>query len=255
MPYAKRSKKSYKKRSKKYKGYGRKKYTKKYPKGMGKPSNPVVFPQCMYRTFTYSTDPQFLAQTTTQVPANYLMAGNDMYDPDPAIGGHQPKWYDTLLGAPDGGSNAPYSRYQVNASKITVTIWQDPKLTGTSGSVDGIATLIPVIGGGSQNLPQNFISMRESQNVRLKYIGNANSSRPLVLKHFAKTKMLWQCKSINDNQDFSGAYNGSPNNKFTWALQICNVNSGTGTNLFSCWYTIKVKYYAKLWFLNTPPTS
>lgn len=240
-------------RFKKSRKYKNRKYGKKYPKGMGRPTNPAVFPQSMYKTFTYVTDPALLAQTVTAVPQNYLMNGNNMYDPDPSIGGHQPRWYDTFLGAPN--TVAPYGRYQVNASKITVTIWQDPKLTGTNGSVDGIATLIPVIGNGGDNVPANFTEMREVQNVRSKYIGNANSSRPLVLKHFAKTKMLWQCKSINDNQDFSGAYNGAPNNKWTWAFQICNVNSGTGTNLFSCWYTIKVKYYVKLWYLNTPAQS
>lgn len=232
----------------------RKKYSKKYPKGMARPSNSAVFPQCMYKTFVYVTDPAKLEQTATGTPKTVFMNGNDMYDPDPAIGGNQPRWYDTFLGAPQ--TNAPYGRYQVNASKITVTIWQDPKLTGTTGSVDGICTLMPAAAGTSSGLfPTNFTQMREAQNVRIKYVGNANSSKPLTLKHFAKTKALWQCKSINDNTDFSGAFNTSPNNKFTWAFQICNVNSGAGIDLFSCWYSIKVKYYAKLWLLNTPGQS
>lgn len=230
----------------------RKKYGKKYRKSNSRGiarSLGVVFPQQMYKCLTYSTDPIKLAQSSSGTPATYFMKGNSCYDPDQTGLGGQPRWYDTFCGAQDG--TAPYGKYQVNASKITVTIWQDPQLTGSSGSVAGLVTIIPLNGNGSNNAPDNFQEQMMRGFMKRAYINNANSSRPIVLKHFAKTKAVYTGNRIDDNTDFSGAYNSDPNKLWTWCVQANNViDAGTGTQLFSCYISIRIKFYLKFWSLN-----
>lgn len=240
-PYTRR-RKPFNTRKRKYS-----KYNRKYTRGIARAPN-QVFPQQMFKCLTYSTGPFRLGQSVADVPAHYTMNGNSLYDPDAGLGGQQPRWFDTLCGA--NGGTQPYTRYQVNASKITVTIWQDPTLTGTVGSVAGIVSVLPY--RSPTTTPTSFKEIMERAFIRYVNVNNANSSKPLVVKHFAKTKALWQGTSaIGGDSDFSGSYNGNPSNGWLWDINCCNViPSGGVSGLFGVYINIKVKYYAKFWSLN-----
>lgn len=214
--------------------------------------SPAVFPQRMFKTFEFSSGAQKLAQTISDVPVSYQFRGNSVYDPDYTGIGSQPRWLDTFLGA--SGGTQPYQRYCVLASKITVSIWQDPTLTGTSGSTAGVVALIPMP-GTSSTIPDSLKEIQERAFVRWVNVGNANSHKPLTLKHYAKTKGLWQ--GINPLTDitFSAQYNQNPNKEFTWSVMACNIISGVGINLFSCYYTVRIKYYCMLSTLNDVANS
>lgn len=228
-------------------------YSRKFAKtrGFARTKN-IVFPHQLYQTFTYDSGHFKIAQSVSDTLTLNTYRGNGMYDPQYATGGTQPRWYDTFLGAADG--NAPYNRYLCYGSKITVTIFQDPILGGTTGSVMGVVSLLPTMTVADKC--DTVKEIMERGFVRYRNVGNANSSGPIVLKHFAKTKSLWMGGGdIASNSDFSATYNNNPSKEWFWQLQIANIigsgdMSGTNPGIFSCYVNVRIKYYAKLWSLN-----
>lgn len=221
--------------------------------GMDRGSNSVGFPQRLFKTFTFSSEAIKLAQTVADINKSYQFRGNSIYDPDQSGVGSQPRWVDTYLGANDG--TAPYQKVTVLASKITITVWQDPTLSGTVGSVAGIVAVTPY--RGESSAPSNLKEIQERAFVKWVAVNNANSSRPLVLKHYAKTKAVYQGVSpIYSPDDFQHAYNANPSSQWYWAVQCVNlINGGAGTSLFSCYFTAQIKYYCLLSSLNDVAAS
>lgn len=242
-----------------YRRFGRKRSTmvrkKRFSKyrlsgssGLMRGTSSIGFPQRMFKTFTYSSGAQKLQQTIADLPVTSQFRGNSCYDPDYTGIGSQPRWYDTFMGAT--GGTQPYRQCTVLASKIIVSVWQDPTLGGATGSVAGVVSIIPFV--GASTAPLTLKEIQERAFVRWRNIGNANSSAPLVVKHFAKTKALYQgVNPLNDIDNFQHDYNGNPNKQWYWAVNACNViNSGAGVQLFSCWITVRIKYYVMLSSLN-----
>lgn len=219
--------------------------------GISRGLSPAVFPQRLFKVFQYSGGAQKLTQTTGGLPVTYVYRGNSVFDPDYSGVGTQPRWLDTFLGP---GTSQPYSRYTVLASKIIISIWQDPTLTGTNGSTAGIVSVIPTAGTPGTP-PDSLKEIQERAFVRWKSVGNANSHKPLVLKHFCKTKALWQGVNVLNDTAFTGYYNVNPQKEFTWQISACNIISGTGINLFSCYVTVRIKYYCMLSQLNDVENS
>lgn len=221
--------------------------------GVPRGPNSVGFPQRMFKTFTFSLGSQKLQQVTVDLPVSYIFRGNSMFDPDQSGIGNQPRWYDTFMGA--SGGAAPYRTCTVLGSKISVQIWQDPVLGGATGSVAGVVSVIPYVNGST--VASSLKEIMERAFVKWRNVGNANSSRPLVLKHFAKTKGLYQgANPLNDMDNFSHDYNGNPNKQWYWAVQAVNViDGGPGVNLFSCYVAVRIKYYVMLSQLNDVANS
>lgn len=216
--------------------------------GIPRGPNSAGFPQRMFKTFTYSSGAVKLQQSVAGLPVNYIFRGNSMYDPDFTGVGAQPRWYDTYLGG--SGGSQPYRQCTVLGSKITVCVFQDPTLGGATGSVMGCVSLLPYVNAATPC--DTLREMQERAFVRWKNVGNANSSKPIVIKHFAKTKALYQGVSpLTDIDNFQHAYNANPTKQWNWAVQACNViDSGAGVQLFSCWITVRIKFYVMLSSLN-----
>lgn len=220
--------------------------------GVSRGPSSSVFPQRLFKVFQYSGAAQKLSQTVGDLPVTTVYRGNSVYDPDYSGIGSQPRWVDTFLGA--SGGTAPYNRYTVLASKIIVSIWQDPTLTGTNGSTAGVVSIIPTAGAPGTP-PDSLKEIQERAFVRWKSVGNANSHKPLVLKHFCKTKALWQGVNPLNDSTFTSVYNNNPQKEFTWQISACNIIGGAGINLFSCYITVRIKYYCMLSILNDVANS
>jgi len=214
--------------------------------GISRGPSSAGFPLRLFKTFTYSGENIKLQQSVTSVPIAYLFRGNSMFDPDSTGIGLQPRWYDTYLGVNSG--SCPYNMCTVLASKIIVNIWQDPTLSGTSGSVAGIVAITPY--PGTSTAPNSLKEIQERASVRYKNVGNANSHAPLTLKHYCKTKALYQGVNPLTNTDFQHAYNGNPSKVWYWNISAVNVIASAGVNLFSCFITVRIKYYCMLSALN-----
>ena len=214
------------------------------------------FPQELFKVLKYSSPRQYTQQATVDVPSSAIqIRGNSLYDPDPAIGGTQPRYFDTLCG--DISTSAPYYRYTVYAAKCTLHIWQDPSLGTNTGSVAGKVALYPFNGipGSSSQLGvlQDFA---ERENCRVVDVGNANSSRPLKLSYFCKTSTIWRGSKVGYESDFTSAWNNNPVNQWSFNVQCCNViPAGVNSGLFSFYWTYTMKYYVKFSTLNSVPSN
>jgi len=79
---------------------------------------------------------EFTLSGAASVIDTRVFCANGMYDPDISIGGHQPRYFDTLCGAP--GGTAVYNRYRVLGAKIKVTFMSNsppPLVTANYGPI------------------------------------------------------------------------------------------------------------------------
>lgn len=250
--YARRrrtTKKSYAKRS----GMRRKRASPKFksrynsrPHG-GFASSP--FPATMYKVLTYADDIELMTVGTAGLPVTLDYRGNSLFDPDESGVGSQPKYFDTYCGAP--GGTAPYNRYNVLASKITIDIMPNPTLASTSNLMEfglvplrNVATIMPF---------QNITDMSERPYVKTRILGNTNSQSYTRMSYFCKTKQLFSGQNVNDI-DFSAGYGANPANinSWRWHLGMVNIQSGVTPSVY---VRVRVKYYCQFSFLNNVATS
>lgn len=216
--------------------YSSKRFRSSIPRGIA--ARP--FPQIRSVVLSYTSEPKFLQQSTASIPVNYVVRGNGMYDPDQSGAGHKPRYYDTFLGA--DGTDAPYQRYTVMASKIIVKIW--PTQSSPS-SANCILSVTPT--RGSVTAPGGFAEMYERSFARQIEMASSNAVKPRTLISFAKTKTIMAVKDVRDDENLSATYNNTPSNSWFWNISLCNVQSAI---LGECYISFTVKYYAILETIN-----
>lgn len=91
------------------------------------PRDKLGFPQSMKATLRYSTSADF-SLTTNQAVTHQIRA-NDLYDPQFALGGHQPRSFDEYMGL--------YSTFTVKSSKIMIN-WVYEGYDGPSTVATGV---------------------------------------------------------------------------------------------------------------------
>lgn len=223
------------------------KYRKSTSGGVPRGFASVPFPPSKFMTLTVSSPAFHLLQTSKDIVKTAQFRANSLFDPEYALGGAQPRYYDTLCGA--DGSNAPYRQYTVLASKIKIMIYQDPTLTGTNGSVAGLVSITPQ--RGTAGVPISLVDQQEFPLTKTVAVGNANSSKPLVLKHYCKTKNMYAgATKVLSDSDFTANYDANPTNSWLWTLGACNLLD-TSTGLFGIYYTVQIKYYVRFSSLNS----
>jgi len=240
-PYAKRARMGRKRASPKYKSRFNSR-----PHG-GSASSP--FPATMYKVLTYCDDVELITQSVTDVPKVYDYRGNSLYDPDETGAGSQPKYYDTFIGSP--GGNAPYTRYNVLASKITIDIMPDPTLASATNLMQ--LSVMPVRGNAGTNPYTNITDMVERPYSKTRMLGNTGAQAYTRMTYFCKTKQLFTGQNAND-LDFGGNYNGSPDTGHVWRWHIGLVNVQDSQTV-KCYIRVRIKYYTQFSLLNVVATS
>lgn len=162
---------------------------------------------------------------------------NSCFDPDLSGVGHQPMYFDQLCG-PVG--TAPYSRYRVISSVMTVTY------TAGAVSVPGTTAFGPfLIGLAAQNASGLYgtsgAALCEASNAQWTYLGDKMGGNNI--KKLKTTYVPSRDLGMNDGDDTLGAlYNANPTEVFhaiPWKIDVGSTGGGGVYALIEIIYNVE----------------
>lgn len=156
-----------------------------------------------YCTLKYSQSGVLAA--TAGIPTLATFRANSLNDPDAAIGGHQPRFFDTLCG-PDLGS-APYGKYRVFSTKVSVVFMNNNAGTTTIGYV-GIHTRTD-----DSTAITTDAYIPELPNTKYRMINvSTGMSNFLRMRKSVSIKKLLGIRDMKDSEETAAEYNTNPAN-------------------------------------------
>lgn len=205
--------------------------------GFGSVRSP--FPPTLWTVMSYS-ETFTLAQAATTVPIARTYRANGLFDPREAVGGIQPRYYDSLLGPDDG--TAPYRRYRVHGCKISATVWP---INGNANQSNCLITLLPR--RSVVTSPSTIDEQRERPYGRHLAMTSTASYKPRKVKNFIKMKTLLGHKDLMDVDATAASHDGLPAEQIYWDVLLCDVQ---GTNTASATIQVNLQYYVQLYTLG-----
>lgn len=196
------------------------------------------FPPNMFTVISY-TETTNLNQTLGGVPAVLQYRMNGAYDPQVAVGGKQPRYYDALLG-PDGGT-APYRNYRVHASEIKVTVFNSNTAIGSGSTIVAVLPARSIVTN-----PTTIDEMAERPYCRQRAIGPVPSWKPPVIKHYTKSKYHLGVKDLIDVPATAAAYNSVPSEEIYWNILLCSVDPASTSAIR---LQVSIRYFVQLYTL------
>lgn len=191
-----------------------------------KPMKGHVMPRRMRTTLTYGYG------TTATVAAggysNFFTArGSDLYDPDFAVGGAQPRGFDQLMGL--------YKKFNVYASQITLTA---QPTAGSAGIMIGLRADPDSASAPTVTTIAHFLE----QYVQIKPIAAVDAGPAVAtIKSFRRTKNVLTGHSIADTE-YSGSAAATPQNYWVWRCGLMNGHPSSSTTIV---YSVTIKYYVE----------
>lgn len=153
---------------------------------------------------------------------------NSMYDPEEALGGGQPMGFDQFCGA-----NAPFNRYKVVASKITVNVHN------TNDTMRTIrVSVLPTL--DNTMTQASFIVLQSMPNCKQIVMENQHDTRNKVTNYMS-TKRIW-AQPLGDG-NFAALYNSNPGYRWYWQVVIDGSTQAVEQNIK---YDIEITYYCQL---------
>lgn len=200
----------------------------------------MPFPKELRTEFTYGSN-TLVASVAGAVVAQRV-AMNDLYDPDITSGGHQPRYYDSLLGVSNG--TAPYYQSVVYASKISCIVMATGTDTVSQRAYVAILPRVP-----NSSVPSSLQEMLERREGKGKYLGYWGGGTDKVqLSMYSRINQWAGVKDVADNLALlSAAYNAHPSVIPEWDICIVPIDETTSYTYRILW---KITYYTKLFNMN-----
>ena len=145
----------------------------------------------------------------------YVLSGNNLYDPLQSGGGTQPYYYDQLI-APASGVSGLYKSWKVSGSKIELEF-----SSASSNTVPIYVWLCPISSDNSTlpTLPPNLDEYPRSK--RLTLTSGSGSHTYATMNNYLPTytheNITWNDWNVND-YDYQGAYNVGPQKQTYWYI-------------------------------------
>ena len=170
----------------------------------------------------------------------YVLSGNNLYDPLQSGGGTQPYYYDQLI-APASGVSGLYKSWKVSGSKIELEF-----SSASSNTVPIYVWLCPISSDNATlpTLPPNLDEYPRSK--RLTLTSGSGSHTYATMNNYLPTytheNITWNDWNVND-YDYQGAYNVGPQKQTYWYI-IAKPADGATTSVI--YMRFKVTYYCEL---------
>lgn len=162
--------------------------------------------------------------SSTSSISSHVFRMNSCFDPDLSGTGHQPMYFDQFCG---GIGSAPYSRYRVLNSNITVTY--TPLALAQPGTTNYGPVTVGLAATNSNGLFADTLhELCEASNTQWSVLQIKNGANNV--KQLSTTYIPSRDLGMNDGDDTLGAlYNANPTEVFHCIPWIIDSNSGSST--------------------------
>lgn len=200
----------------------------------------MPFPPNLYTTVSF-TQSGAITQTSAGTPVTYQYRANGLYDPVVAVGGGQPRYLDSFIGASD--TSAPYNKYRVLGAKAILDILPRSSTTTTANA------LVSIIPAQYQvTAPSTLDEMRIRPYAKCALIGSSSAGNvPKRIVCYTNIKKHFGTKDLRDDPDFASVYNNSPSQEVYFNVSACAIDSSSTTVVD---YVLTIKYYVQFFQLN-----
>lgn len=206
------------------------------------------FPKRLFTTFTYTEETSLNALDATGASVlNYRL--NSLFDPKFAVGGIQPRYFDTLCNADN--TCAPYRNYIVYAAKLTATFNAYTVDSKEFGYV-GLHVRNSTSDGPVSKTWDNISQIPDTKMKAISAQNNGSSKNTRTISVFRRMKGYVANKDLRDNENMAAQYDASP--ATTVMGDIFAIPTGTLSNL-RLTVLVKIKFYAMLYNKTVPQES
>lgn len=203
------------------------------------PKGKSPFPQALFTKMTYFD--QFNLGSTAGSFASNVFNVNSPYDPDQTGVGHQPSFYDTLLGA--SGGSAPYYRYNCYGAVVKLTFISSTSATGSG-------TCGYSIHASTVTIPSDVDEIQEQGNGVCRSITTLGSGTrsTQIFKFYISNPMIRGISKENylAGDEFTAAYNANPSYRNCMTVFYEDIASSSS----SVFCKVSITYLVKLTVLN-----
>lgn len=204
-----------------------------------------AFPRELNTMMTYST--ALSLSSSAGAPATWRFSVNCLRDPDTSGTGHQPRGFDTLIGA--DSTSAPYSMYYVRGASIKM----EGMITGPDST--GALSFLSITAGPSTTTGPThaFQALERADTICSPMFGLWYSGKPIMsLTQYANTAVLAGKKDGIDDPTLSGSYSTDPTeNCLFWV----GVNPANGATAVTWSGMVTITYYVTCHHLNNVSNS
>lgn len=185
-----------------------------------RPIAPMGFPKTMTMKLKYVSVHSLSA--ASGILTKYAYSCNGLYDPDTSGVGHQPLYFDQIMGI--------YNHYHVLKSKITVTFTPVttavPAAFGVFIDDDAITSLT------------NWEHFAEQTNTSYK-ISASSTDRPYVITKYWDAEAAFGKQTILSNDELSGYNGANPVEQSSFVIFLKPLDFSTTTNVYAA---VEIEY-------------
>lgn len=192
-----------------------------------------MFPNVKQCTFTYSVDKSLAIGPLSKTLVSFR--GNSLHDPDAALGGAQPRYYDTLVGA--NHTDAPYNEYMVRGVRATIF--------ARNISITRFMFVSLTICPATTTPPDDLAEARERSDtvVRcLSPIGSGSGQTKLSMTRWMTS--LFGVADVKDVSELRAAYNANPTLEARVYVQGYNPDDTVNTQGIN--FNTRLSYFSTL---------
>jgi len=182
--------------------------------------------------------------------AEVLYRLNSVYDPQHAVGGAQPYYYDALFGG--NGGAAPYNKYRVLRSRVDVLFFNDNSATTSNMMVGCSVALNLNATNGTVAASQLMMQRPNTRIVPLPPI--VDQSTP-GFTFWVDNKQLLGRKDMKDADDQIANYDANPLGDEPRLGLFCFPIDTASVATVEIWYRLHITYYVECMGLNTSSES
>jgi len=184
------------------------------------------------------------------MPERWFRLSN-IYDPDTAVGGGQPYYYDTLFGS--NGTSAPYAQWRVVRSKVDVQFYND-NTSGASACMAGVTVALNLNTTAGTVAATQLMMQRPNTKIVPCTTVNGPQGTPGFTLWVDHAKMMG-VKDMKDADDQIGNYNAGPSgNELDVGLVMFPIDTTSDTTI-EIWYRLHITYYVECRSVNTVTES
>ena len=190
--------------------------------------------------FHYGGYDPLQATSVNLYTAQFILSGNNLYDPIQSGGGNQPYYYDQLV-APASGDSGLYKTWKSSGSKIELEF-----SSASSNTVPVYIWLLPISSDNSSlpTFPPNLDEYPRAKRLTLTSGGGSQtfSTMKNYLPTYVHENITWNEWNVND-YDYEGSYNTGPNKQNYWYIIVKPADGATTSTVYMRY---KMTYFVEL---------